>query len=75
MTLKLNIKRGKENKVVDDLYRLPIVKLTLSLSSVKINLLELIKQSSDLEDSLKEIISSIKDKKVDVFCTPIYMNN
>lgn len=40
--------------------------VALSLSTVKTNLLELIKQSWNLEDTLTEIISSIRDKKVDV---------
>lgn len=40
--------------------------VALSLSSIKTNLLEFIKQSWDLEVALKEIISSILEKKLDI---------
>lgn len=53
----IKYKKGKENKVADALLRLPMVELAaLSLSTIKTDLLEMIKQSWNLEDTLKEII-------------------
>lgn len=50
---KIEYKKGKENKAVDALLRLPLVKLAaMTLSTLKTDLLELIMKSWDKNEEL-----------------------
>lgn len=70
----IDYKKGKENKAVDALSRLPLIKLAvMTLSIMKIDLLELVMKSWDKDEELTILIQAIKEKGAEVNkCTFIH---
>lgn len=61
----IEYKKGQENKVADELSRLPVAELAaLTLSIIKSDLLQFIRQSWDLDIELVKNIQELKKGKI-----------